>query len=234
MKPFTCRIVLPSRSQKFKKKKKSIVLHVPNKNKHQLKYHRTSHHRSTANSTARNRHKRQKRPAAPQTSMEKDQQQPQEEVIRHRTVEAVNGIAMHVAESGPEDGGGEGKKPAVLFLHGFPELWYSWRHQMSFLAARGYRCVAPDLRGYGGTEAPQDVGDYSAFHLIGDVVALLDALRLPKVSYSRKRQAIVSSSMPLSLSRFACDRVFFFFLTKSRVIEFTWGTARVCVAIPIH
>ncbi|VAH97670.1 unnamed protein product [Triticum turgidum subsp. durum] len=97
-----------------------------------------------------------------------------EAAIRHRTVEA-NGIAMHVAESGPEDG------RAVLFLHGFPELWYSWRHQMAHLAARGYRCVAPDLRGYGGTEAPADVASYTAFHVVGDAVALLDALGIGKV-----------------------------------------------------
>ncbi|XBI85839.1 hypothetical protein VPH35_093908 [Triticum aestivum] len=97
-----------------------------------------------------------------------------EAAIRHRMVEA-NGIAMHVAESGPEDG------PAVLFLHGFPELWYSWRHQMAHLSARGYRCVAPDLRGYGGTEAPADVASYTAFHVVGDAVALLDALGIRKV-----------------------------------------------------
>ena len=94
--------------------------------------------------------------------------------IRHRTVEA-NGISMHVAESGAEG------DPAVVFLHGFPELWYSWRHQMAHLAARGYRCVAPDLRGYGGTAAPPDVASYSAFHVVGDVVALLDALGIKKV-----------------------------------------------------
>ena len=53
----------------------------------------------------------------------------------------ANGIAMHVAESG-----GEGSPRAVLvFLHGFPELWYSWRYQMQHLVAWGYRCVAPDL-----------------------------------------------------------------------------------------
>uniref|UniRef100_A0A287SUL6 soluble epoxide hydrolase n=1 Tax=Hordeum vulgare subsp. vulgare TaxID=112509 RepID=A0A287SUL6_HORVV len=98
----------------------------------------------------------------------------EEGAIRHRTVTA-NGIAMHVAESGPESG------RAVLFLHGFPELWYSWRHQMAHLAARGYRCVAPDLRGYGGTEAPADVASYTAFHVVGDAVALLDALAIHKV-----------------------------------------------------
>ncbi|KAL6893753.1 hypothetical protein ACP4OV_007851 [Aristida adscensionis] len=96
--------------------------------------------------------------------------------VSHRTVE-VNGISMHVAESG----GGGGGEPAVVFLHGFPELWYSWRHQMARLAARGYRCVAPDLRGYGGTAAPPEVAAYSAFHVVGDVVALLDALGLDKV-----------------------------------------------------
>ena len=102
--------------------------------------------------------------------------------IRHRTVEA-NGISMHVAEAGPEDGGG---KPAVLFLHGFPELWYSWRHQMAHLAAQGYRCVAPDLRGYGGTDAPPEIASYSAFHVVGDAVALLDVLGIAKVCYSTK------------------------------------------------
>uniref|UniRef100_A0A0D9W0Z1 soluble epoxide hydrolase n=1 Tax=Leersia perrieri TaxID=77586 RepID=A0A0D9W0Z1_9ORYZ len=96
--------------------------------------------------------------------------------VRHRTVEA-NGIAMHVAEAGPAGG----DAPAVLFVHGFPELWYSWRHQMRHLAARGYRCVAPDLRGYGGTTAPPDPASYTIFHLVGDLVALLDALELPQV-----------------------------------------------------
>ncbi|XP_020576665.1 uncharacterized protein LOC110022184 [Phalaenopsis equestris] len=87
--------------------------------------------------------------------------------IIHRTVE-VNGIKMHVAE--------KGEGPVVLFLHGFPELWYSWRHQILSLAARGYRAVAPDLRGYGDTEAPPDIAAYSIFHIVGDIVALIDSL----------------------------------------------------------
>nr|GLL49342.1 bifunctional epoxide hydrolase 2-like [Ipomoea trifida] len=80
---------------------------------------------------------------------------------------------MHVAEIG--DG------PAVLFLHGFPELWYTWRHQMLYLASKGYRAIAPDLRGYGDTDAPPSADTYSVLHIVGDVVALLDALQLPQV-----------------------------------------------------
>ncbi|XP_073106656.1 epoxide hydrolase 1 isoform X2 [Elaeis guineensis] len=89
--------------------------------------------------------------------------------ISHRTVE-VNGIRMHVAE--------KGEGPPVLLLHGFPELWYTWRHQIAGLAARGYRAIAPDLRGYGDTDAPPDVASYTVFHLVGDLVALLDTLAL--------------------------------------------------------
>ncbi|CAA6674732.1 unnamed protein product [Spirodela intermedia] len=89
------------------------------------------------------------------------------EGVRHRTV-PVNGISMHVAE--------KGEGPVVLLLHGFPELWYSWRHQIAGLASRGYRAVAPDLRGYGDTEAPASPAAYSVLHLVGDVVALIDSL----------------------------------------------------------
>nr|GEV95371.1 bifunctional epoxide hydrolase 2-like [Tanacetum cinerariifolium] len=80
---------------------------------------------------------------------------------------------MHVAELG------EG--PAVLFLHGFPELWYTWRHQMMFISSKGYRAIAPDLRGFGDTEAPSSPTSYTAFHIVGDLVSLLDSLGLDKV-----------------------------------------------------
>ena len=89
--------------------------------------------------------------------------------ITHRTID-TNGIRMHVAEAG------EGFP--VLFCHGFPELWYSWRHQMRAVAAAGWRAIAPDQRGYGGTEAPQAIGTYSIHHLIGDLTGLLDALAI--------------------------------------------------------
>jgi pimeloyl-ACP methyl ester carboxylesterase len=87
--------------------------------------------------------------------------------IRHRTVE-TNGIQLHIAE--------QGEGPLVVLLHGFPELWYSWRHQLPALAAAGYHAVAPDLRGYGQTDRPEAVGQYSQLHLVGDVIGLLDAL----------------------------------------------------------
>ncbi|KAK7284393.1 hypothetical protein RJT34_19138 [Clitoria ternatea] len=94
------------------------------------------------------------------------------EGIEHRTVE-VNGIKMHVAE--------KGQGPVVLFLHGFPELWYSWRHQILALSSQGYRAVAPDLRGYGDTETPSSVNSYTIFHLVGDIVALIDSLAVDQV-----------------------------------------------------
>ena len=66
--------------------------------------------------------------------------------IAHRTVEA-NGIRIHLAEAG--------NGPVVLFCHGFPESWYSWRHQLKALAEAGYRAIAPDMRGYGETDQPR-------------------------------------------------------------------------------
>jgi pimeloyl-ACP methyl ester carboxylesterase len=76
---------------------------------------------------------------------------------------------MHVASCGPRDG-----KPVVL-CHGFPELWYSWRHQLTALAAAGYRAMAPDLRGYGSSDSPKgDVTDYGSDRLTGDLCGLLD------------------------------------------------------------
>ncbi|MEM8769787.1 MAG: alpha/beta fold hydrolase, partial [Pseudomonadota bacterium] len=72
--------------------------------------------------------------------------------IRFHEIES-NGITMRVAEMG------EG--PAVLLAHGWPESWYSWRHQIKALADAGYRALAPDMRGYGGTDAPEDVASYN-------------------------------------------------------------------------
>jgi len=91
--------------------------------------------------------------------------------VAHRTVQ-TNGIFMHVAEAG--DAGG---RPVVL-CHGFPELWYSWRHQLGPLADAGYRVIAPDQRGFGGTDRPAAVEEYDVFHLGDDLLGLLDELGL--------------------------------------------------------
>lgn len=91
------------------------------------------------------------------------------EGIEHKMVNA-NGLNIHIAE--------KGHGPLVLFLHGFPEIWYSWRHQILYLADHGYRAVAPDLRGYGGTiGAPiNDPTKFTIHHVVGDVICLLDAI----------------------------------------------------------
>jgi pimeloyl-ACP methyl ester carboxylesterase len=80
----------------------------------------------------------------------------------------TNGIRMRIAQAG--------SGPLVLLLHGFPESWYSWRHQLPALAAAGFRVVIPDQRGYGGTDSPLDVESYDIVHLVDDAVGLLDAL----------------------------------------------------------
>jgi pimeloyl-ACP methyl ester carboxylesterase len=87
----------------------------------------------------------------------------------------TNGLRMAVYE--------QGQGPAVVFLHGFPELAYSWRHQLPGLAAAGYRAIAPDLRGYGRTTAPPDVAAYRMSELIADVHGLLDALELEQAIF---------------------------------------------------
>lgn len=70
----------------------------------------------------------------------------------------------------------EGAGPALLLCHGWPELGHSWRHQVPALVDAGYRVIVPDMRGFGGTDAPDDVADYTILHLVGDMVGLLDGL----------------------------------------------------------
>lgn len=70
----------------------------------------------------------------------------------------------------------QGHGPLVLLCHGFPELWCSWRSQLAALAAAGFRAAAPDMRGYGGTDAPADPAQYTMLHHVGDLVALVQAL----------------------------------------------------------
>ena len=85
----------------------------------------------------------------------------------NRTI-AANGIDMFLVE--------RGSGPLVVLCHGWPELSYSWRHQMEPLAEAGYHVVAPDMRGFGRTGAPADISAYSIFDTVGDVVALVSAL----------------------------------------------------------
>ena len=87
--------------------------------------------------------------------------------VTHRMFE-TNGIRLHVAE--------QGEGPLIILCHGFPECWYSWRHQLRALAKAGFRAVAPDLRGYGRSDRPEEVEKYTVLHDIGDIVGLVDAL----------------------------------------------------------
>jgi pimeloyl-ACP methyl ester carboxylesterase len=80
----------------------------------------------------------------------------------------INGIRMHYVE--------QGAGPLVMLCHGFPHLWFSWRHQIPAIAAAGLRVVAPDMRGMGQTEAPAEVGAYDVEHTVGDLLGLLDHL----------------------------------------------------------
>jgi pimeloyl-ACP methyl ester carboxylesterase len=89
----------------------------------------------------------------------------------HRYIE-TNGICMHYVE--------QGEGYPVLLLHGFPELWYSWRHQIPGLAEAGFRAIAPDLRGYGETDKPHEVPDYDIHHVAADILGLLDGLGIGK------------------------------------------------------
>ena len=88
--------------------------------------------------------------------------------LRSRTV-AGAGVRLHLVEAGPADG------PLVLLLHGFPEFWYGWRHQIPALAAAGYRVWAPDQRGYNRSGRPAAVSAYALDRLADDARALLDA-----------------------------------------------------------
>ena len=77
---------------------------------------------------------------------------------------------------------GAGDKGTGVFLHGFPEIWYSWRHQMVAVAAAGYRAVAPDWRGYGLSDQPPVEEEVLYDDLLDDLLGILDALSVPKVS----------------------------------------------------
>jgi len=89
------------------------------------------------------------------------------EGVTLKTIQA-NGITLRYAEAG--------SGPLVLFCHGWPESWYSWRHLLKAVSAAGFRAVAPDMRGFGGSDAPQEIERYTQFHAIGDMVELVKQL----------------------------------------------------------
>lgn len=96
--------------------------------------------------------------------------------IEHKFIES-NGLKHHVAEIGNDS------SPAVLFLHGFPEIWYSWRHQMIAASNAGFRAIAPDYRGYGLSDHPAEPDKATYADFVADIAGILDALSIPKVKF---------------------------------------------------
>lgn len=88
----------------------------------------------------------------------------------------INGLDVHYAEAG--------QGPLVVLLHGFPHLWFSWRHQIGPIAAAGFRVVAPDMRGMGETSGPDDAREYGVDRIVGDLTGLLDHLGEEKAVFS--------------------------------------------------
>lgn len=117
---------------------------------------------------------------------------------------------------------GKGEKGTVVFLHGFPEIWYTWRHQMLAVAEAGYRAIAPDLRGYGLSEQPKDPENAEWDDLVHDLLAILDSLKIPKafvvgkdfgaipaygfaVAHSDRVSGVVTLGIPFSPKGFDLD-----------------------------
>ncbi|WP_206239352.1 alpha/beta fold hydrolase [Novosphingobium terrae] len=90
-----------------------------------------------------------------------------------KPIKLRTGVTLDVCEAGLQDA------PALIFLHGFPESWRTWRHQIAHFATH-YRCIAPDQRGYGASSKPASVEDYAPEKLAGDVLALADALGIER------------------------------------------------------
>ncbi len=87
--------------------------------------------------------------------------------LQHKFV-TTNGIRMHYVE--------QGAGPLVVLCHGWPESWYSYRHQIPALAAAGFRVVAPDQRGYGQTDKPDAIEAYNILNLVGDIIGLVNSV----------------------------------------------------------
>ncbi|GAB4814779.1 hypothetical protein N2152v2_001825 [Parachlorella kessleri] len=96
--------------------------------------------------------------------------------LQHDWVTADDGVKLHLVRTCANN---DGRKPVVLLLHGFPEGWFSWRHQMEALRDAGWCAVAMDLRGYGTSDKPQDVASYRMERLVEDVVEVIHAIAPP-------------------------------------------------------
>ncbi|MEF0943100.1 alpha/beta fold hydrolase [Rhizobium sp. BR 362] len=120
--------------------------------------------------------------------------------VTHRMVE-TNGIRLHVAE--------QGEGLLIILCHGFPECWYSWRHQLGALAKAGFHAVAPDLRGYGRSDRPAEVEKYTILDDIGDMVGLVDALDAERAVIAGHDigAAISWQTALLRPDRSRCDRI---------------------------
>ncbi|KAF5185484.1 Ab hydrolase superfamily protein yfhm, partial [Thalictrum thalictroides] len=92
--------------------------------------------------------------------------------IQHKYVD-IRGLKLHIAEIGTGD-------KVVVFLHGFPEIWYTWRYQMIAVAKAGYRAIAPDFRGYGLSEVPSEPEKTTFKDLDDDLLAIFDNFCIPK------------------------------------------------------
>nr|XP_043621629.1 AB hydrolase superfamily protein YfhM-like [Erigeron canadensis] len=94
--------------------------------------------------------------------------------IVHKFVQ-VNGLKLHLAEIGSES------SPVVVFVHGFPEIWYSWRHQMIAVASAGFRAIALDIRGYGLSDPPPETENFKYSDIVNDLLGIIDSLGIDKI-----------------------------------------------------
>ncbi|XP_068646597.1 uncharacterized protein [Aristolochia californica] len=101
----------------------------------------------------------------------------------------IRGLKLHVADTGA------GPVVAVVFLHGFPEIWYSWRYQMIAVAKAGHRAIAPDWRGYGLSQQPPQIEGASQLDLVDDLLAILDSLSIPKAFLVAKDFGVLPANL---------------------------------------
>ncbi|KAF8607513.1 alpha/beta-hydrolase [Ceratobasidium sp. AG-I] len=124
--------------------------------------------------------------------------------VNHRYEELSTGRKYHFIDQFPAGDHGP-NSPTLLLVHGFPDCWYGWRHQIMAWAAKGWRVIVPDELGYGGTDQPKDIGAYTTKSLCTDLVALLDFLGVQRVIltvwrfclwHPQRVRAVIALSVP--------------------------------------